>query len=917
MTPFQHLRRICLLLWILSPVAGRSAETEAHFSRRIWNIRPHEYGGDSQVWSIADDRRGCIYIAAGTHLCAWNGYDWEAYATEGKNVIRHLLWDEPTQRLYCTGDNHFGFWERDRYGVLAYHSLYSNDDLSRNQIFWRMAPCDKGFYLQSHEELYLYDDGALELVASGRIGYVFATSDGTYIQIDGTIARIDGRQLTRIAAAPNDRAVFLERSDDGTVTLLTEMSGFFRIDPGSEVPRPIHSEASHFFSDLRVFSACRRSDGGYLVGTVLDGAYLTDAAGNVVEKFTARDGLDYTTVLSLAEGPSGDIILGLDGGVAWIWDNESAKFFTPVSGRIGSIYAAAYWNNDLYVGTNKGLYRIDGNRLPHMLPNTQGQIWNLIPMQHTLAVIADRGLCSLRTDGSFEVVEPSVWKAVPIPGKRGVYCASDKNGLILLQEDHAGNLSVRNRLANYSNPDNSVLFDKYGYIWVEWLRGKVKRLTPDAELTRIKECREYPVGRDPKCEVRAFRIDGEVVFVSGRECYSYMPHLDAIALNAYYTNLFSRFGSPELNIFQHGNAFFNYADNTVDMLIRSGEETRVVRDVFRSSEFEQLPKRFRRLQTLGDSAVVCGFSEVLGMVSIKRVKRDTTPKVYLNGVSYERRGQQRRVALDEPLVVPYAASDLAFDISSNPRSSLEYRIDGGKWEPVDGPVAIKYIESGTHRLEIGYGDHVLMSAAFTAKRHFTTSWWFLLLLAAAIAGLIYAGRRIYRSRMRNLKSKYETRQRELIEKELFQHQNELLSLELRERDKKLSMLALNDITVNNMLDDILDQLDSVTDASNRTTLKPLRRRIEKYKRDNGTWKTFELYFNGIFDGFFDRLRARYPNLTNNDLKICAYVKLGMSTKEIASLMNIELSSAESARYRLRKNMGLAQTDSLTEIVSKI
>lgn len=131
------------------------------------------------------------------------------------------------------------------------------------------------------------------------------------------------------------------------------------------------------------------------------------------------------------------------------------------------------------------------------------------------------------------------------------------------------------------------------------------------------------------------------------------------------------------------------------------------------------------------------------------------------------------------------------------------------------------------------------------------------------------------------------------------------------------MLALNDMAINNMLNEILDQLQAVTDASNKNTLKPVKRCIEKYKRDNGTWKTFELYFNGIFDGFFDRLRAQYPNLTNNDMKICAYVKLGMSTKEIAALMNIEISSAESARYRLRKNMGLAQSDSLTEIVSKI
>ena len=320
---------------------------------------------------------------------------------------------------------------------------------------------------------------------------------------------------------------------------------------------------------------------------------------------------------------------------------------------------------------------------------------------------------------------------------------------------------------------------------------------------------------------------------------------------------------------------------------------------------------------LGDTAAVCGFSETLGLVSVKNSNRNAPPTVYLNRVTYVTRGQQLQAALDEELNFPFSVSDMTFTVSSAPHSSLEYRIDGGKWNPVDGPIVVKYIESGIHMLEVGCGGKTLKFMEFSVKKHFTSTWWFIMLVLILLVVLVYVGKHLYKSRVRRLKSRYEARQKELIEKEHFLHQNEMLSLELKERDKKLSMLALNDMAINNMLNEILDQLQAVTDASNKNTLKPVKRCIEKYKRDNGTWKTFELYFNGIFDGFFDRLRAQYPNLTNNDMKICAYVKLGMSTKEIAALMNIEISSAESARYRLRKNMGLAQSDSLTEIVSKI
>lgn len=919
MSHAPFLRTLILTCCLLLSGPGFGARIDDFFGRRIRNIRPLEYGGDSQIWDIATDNRGCTYLAAGSRLCIWDGYGWESCATDSESVIRDLVWDEVNERLYGAGDNFFGYWQRERYGRLEYHSLYSNDDFSRNRIFWRLIPCGDRFYLQTHEELYLYDNGQLNPVATGRIGYTFASGGKFYIQINGTICRIDERQTVRIASAPNDRIVLLETDDTGALILLTEVSGFFRIAPGSDTPEPIYPEASRIFSELRVFTAVPRA-GGYLVGTVLDGAYITDRQGNILERFSTEDGLGYSTVLSLNEDPYGNLMLGLDGGAASVCNDGSGEFYFTVSERIGPIYAAAFWNDALYLGTNKGLYRVDArNASPRMLSHTQGQIWDLIPGGNELSVIADKGLCTLAPDGTYRITEPDIWRITKIPGQKNVFCASDKMGLLILKRDASGHLTVKNRVRNYSNPDNSVLFDKYGYIWVEWLRGKVKRLVPDEETTSIKASREYAVGEDPKQKIRAFPLDGEVVFTSGCKCYTYMPHLDSIQPNGYYTELFARFGSNELNLFQQGNCFFNYNGNTVDLLIRSGEEVRLIRDIFRSAEIEQLPRMFRRLQALDDHTVVCGFSEALGKVSISADSGDNIPKVFLNGISCGYRGKELRLPLDRETVFPFSATDITFSISAIPRSSLEYRIDGEEWRavPHNGPILVKYIESGDHTLEVGFEGRTLLHSEFTVKNHFTADWRFYLLLLVVAAMLTLLGRQIYRSRMRKLKAKYESRQKELLEKEHVQHQNEMLSLELKERDRKLSMLSLNDITVNNLLNDILEQLDAATDDTNRNRLKPVRRCIERYRRDNGTWKSFELYFNGIFDGFFDRLLARYPNLTKNDMKICAYVKLGMNTKEIASLMNIEVSSAESARYRLRKNMGLSQSDSLTEIVSKI
>lgn len=80
---------------------------------------------------------------------------------------------------------------------------------------------------------------------------------------------------------------------------------------------------------------------------------------------------------------------------------------------------------------------------------------------------------------------------------------------------------------------------------------------------------------------------------------------------------------------------------------------------------------------------------------------------------------------------------------------------------------------------------------------------------------------------------------------------------------------------------------------------------------------FEKYFNNIYDGFFDRLVLRYPDLTTNELKICAYIKLNLTSKEIAVLMNISPTSVEMARHRLRKKLDLPSETNLVNLMSEI
>ncbi|MCB0471413.1 MAG: hypothetical protein KDC51_13280, partial [Flavobacteriaceae bacterium] len=73
----------------------------------------------------------------------------------------------------------------------------------------------------------------------------------------------------------------------------------------------------------------------------------------------------------------------------------------------------------------------------------------------------------------------------------------------------------------------------------------------------------------------------------------------------------------------------------------------------------------------------------------------------------------------------------------------------------------------------------------------------------------------------------------------------------------------------------------------------------------------------VHPGFFDFLNKNFPELTNNDLKACAYIRMNLSSKEVASLTNVSPKSVTMHRYRLKKKLNLDTEDSLKNFLFNI
>jgi len=148
-------------------------------------------------------------------------------------------------------------------------------------------------------------------------------------------------------------------------------------------------------------------------------------------------------------------------------------------------------------------------------------------------------------------------------------------------------------------------------------------------------------------------------------------------------------------------------------------------------------------------------------------------------------------------------------------------------------------------------------------------------------------------------------------------EKEELQSELDYRNRELSSSLLLDSRKSNQLTTIRDSLQKILGNVDVTTRKEINRLIRDIDRNinlDEDWKKFQLHFEEVHPNFFTKLNTEFPDLSSKQLRHCAYIKLGLSSKETAQLLNLAPKSIEMARYRLKKKMSFRTGDRFYEYI---
>jgi DNA-binding CsgD family transcriptional regulator len=239
-----------------------------------------------------------------------------------------------------------------------------------------------------------------------------------------------------------------------------------------------------------------------------------------------------------------------------------------------------------------------------------------------------------------------------------------------------------------------------------------------------------------------------------------------------------------------------------------------------------------------------------------------------------------------------------------------------------------YLPPGTYTFKVKARSHPgdvpqVRAYKFIVLPPWYLSGWAWAAYASMLVLLIAGVSRIQKRKFEHQRQKHEEENKRLqylhqlelekSESEIIKLKNEKLEAELQLKNKELATTTISLVQKGEVLHKIKDEFIRMKKTGNENEnpedLKKLLKMLEpeKVKKD---WDQFALHFNQVHDDFLVAIKREYPSLTSTEIKLCAYLRLNISSKEIAHIMNITVKSVELSRYRLRKKLQLPQEANL-------
>lgn len=889
-----------------------------------------EYGAGNQNWMITQGKNNEIYVANNEGLLTFDAERWTLYPTN--SIVRSVAFFDGV--LFTGSYMDFGYWTQETNGELTYHSLVVEHDIKmiEDEQFWNIFRIQDNLVFQSLNRIIFLNRTSNELkfiTPEKPILKSFVVADRLYLQLEGDgifqyastgISYVFGRSEFQ-----DTEVIEIFPLSDG-LRVLTSSKGFFSYRNDRLRPWPIlHPNLQNEL----VYSGLRSRKGDYVIGTVTDGLYVVSENGRTSKHFNFEKGLLNNTILSIFEDKDSNFWLGLDNGINCMLTNSPLQVYYDSKGQLGTVYASKRFQDKLYVASNRGLFFRSFDNPDEKfksIPGLSGQNWNLEIVNDVLFVGHDRGTFIVNGETAIRIgsyigawVHRNVNRNTILVGAYdGLHVLNRINGVWKYAYKISG-FDISSRHMEIINEREILISHEYKGVYHLTL-SEDRTVAEKVELLDIRRGRHASLA---KLDQTIFYLSPDGMFRFDQQAEDFLPLAISSKMFANDSYLTGKM------IVDQQNQIWTFFENNIALLERNiFDSSFSVQKIPLHSNFRKTNLGFENIGDLNNGSYIIGTINGFMTLSLNQYVTPSSSLFFSQISAYDLTQKEINLPFDKQVKLPSAKNNIRFSFSVpyySKLNSIQYQwfLENYHKDWVSlkdqSSVEFKNLDFGDYtfyvRAQSGQqqvGD--VLSYSFAIDYPWYISIWAILIYILLLFLLSLLVNNLYTSYYKKQQLKYiEETKKELALKELsntkilVEAKNEQLNQRIESKNRELAISTMSMIKKNTLLGSIKDELIHVNELSE---VKKVIRNIDKNINDNEDWTYFEEAFNNADKDFLKKIKELHPKLTPNDLRLCAYLRLNLSSKEIASLLNISPKSVEIKRYRLRKRMNLEHKTNL-------
>lgn len=957
-----YLKKCCFFILLLGSQPGWTQDFELGLPL-LDHYTKADYQAGTQSWDFAQDEQGRLFIANNEGLLCFDGIHWRCYPLPNRTIVRSVaLWQK--NRVLVGGQNEWGYFEPNTQGQLVFHSLKELLPVQLQDFadVWDIIVQGEQIYVRTSQHLFLLDgQTVVEVSTQGENRFLAEWEGKVWVQVAGQgLATWQGASLDWVIPAEvlGDKLITgILPAPNPTFRLATFDDGLWQWDGQNLTPWATSNQA--FFRTNQVGTTCPLPDGRIALGTSWAGVAILDQSGQLELVMDVKNGLQDNNVLALFLDQAQQLWAGLNYGIDRLDIASPYTRIYPDAPLNGTAYAALQTQDRLYLGTSTGLYTrrlgqpydLSARSGWQLVPGTQGQVWGLqqigsqIWMGHHLGAFLIEGTQARRVPQT-----EGIWGFLPLPGSADRVIAGSYQGLLVLGRGASG-YQVEQSIEGFSESSRFIVPGaQAGEFWVSHPYRGIFRLQLSEQL-ELEQVVYYgkAEGLPSTLFNHVFCINEEVVVASETGIYQFdsaaqrwLPHPDFTEAFPPDTRIIRLQEDPQGNLW-----FITEQEVGVFWIQDRGLRKSILREDL-SLPVNSLVGGFELLRVSPEQDVIIGLEKGFLHYHPRRKLQSHQPwQALVSAVFLPQDLQTPIYGGFSPAPQPafrFASDTSAFRFDCgatyfrNPEKlRFRYRMRGleTQWSDWTARPIREYtnLSAGDYTFEVQARNHLgelskIDTFAFTVL----PPWYatpqakvlYGLLVLAFLVSLILVPRHKFEQEKAELRSAHQREQavqQEVIQEtksQLSSLQREKFEAELQHQAQQLATATLHLVQKNEAISNLRLRVEQLLkrhpDHPGQQELKQALRELSQEERFEEDWQQFAAHFDQVHGGFLRRLQEEYPQLTPKDTRLCAYLRMNLSTKEIAPLMNISVRGVEISRYRLRKKLDLAKEVNLNEFM---